>query len=96
MGAGEVGEEAGTGLGLYNLYKNLRAVNSAETSTVSMQICMLWWRYRTIMVLLFSFFSSGGHFVLAILVEGHPRNISGKLFQNPMTRLGGDVSLVNC
>ena len=34
----------------------------------------------------FSIFSSGGHFVhrsvtiLAILVEGHPRNISVKLF----------------
>ena len=34
----------------------------------------------------FSFFSLGGHFVqlsgtiLAILVEGHPRNISVKLF----------------
>ena len=34
----------------------------------------------------FSIFSSGGHFVqrsgsiLAILIEGHPRNISVKLF----------------
>ena len=46
----------------------------------------------------FSIFSSGGHFIqpsrtiLAILVEGHSRNIPVKLFQNPLTHLGGDVS----
>ena len=39
----------------------------------------------------FSIFSSGSHFVqrsgtiLAILVEGHSRNIPIKLFQNPLT-----------
>ena len=44
------------------------------------------------------FFSSGGHFVhpsrtiLAIFVAGHSRNIHVKLFQNPLTRLRGDVS----
>ena len=44
-----------------------------------------------------SSFSFGGHFVqqcetiLAILVEGHIRNISVKLFWNPATGLGGDV-----
>ena len=27
----------------------------------------------------------------AILVEGHSRNIPVKLFQNPLTGLGGDV-----
>ena len=48
-------------------------------------------------VFFFSIFSSGGHFVqpsgtiLAILVEGHSRNIPVKLIQNPLTRLG-DVS----
>ena len=42
----------------------------------------------------FSIFSFGDHFVqqnrtiLAILVEGHPRNISVKLFQNWATGLG--------
>ena len=42
-------------------------------------------RHRTVYAL-FSFFSSGGHFVqqngtiLAILVKGHMRNISVKLF----------------
>ena len=46
----------------------------------------------------FSIFSSGGHFVqrsgtiLAILVEGHSRNIPVKLLQNPLTGLGEDVS----
>ena len=41
----------------------------------------------------FSIFSSGGHFVLwsktilAVLIEGHPRNIPVKLFQNPFTGL---------
>ena len=46
----------------------------------------------------FSIFNSGGHFVkqsgtiLAILVEGHSRNIPVKLFQNPLTGLGIDVS----
>ena len=45
----------------------------------------------------FSILNSGGHFVkpstsiLAILVEGHSRNIPVKLFQNPLTPLGGDV-----
>ena len=45
----------------------------------------------------FSIFSSGGHFVYqsgtigTILVEGNPRNISVKLFQNPFTSVGGDV-----
>ena len=39
-----------------------------------------------------------GHFVqqsgtiFAILVEGHSRNIPVKLFQNPLTGLGEDVS----
>ena len=43
----------------------------------------------------FSFFSSGGHFVkpkgtiLAILVKGHKRNISVKLFRNPVIGLRG-------
>ena len=42
--------------------------------------------------------SSGDHFVqrsgtiFAILVEGHSRNIPVKLFQNPLTGLGEDVS----
>ena len=42
----------------------------------------------------FSILSSGGHFVqlsktiFAILVEGHSRNITVKLFQNPLTGLG--------
>ena len=43
----------------------------------------------------FSILSSGGHFVhpvFAILVEGHSRNILVKLFQNPLTGLGEDVS----
>ena len=45
----------------------------------------------------FSTFSSGGHFVqpsrtiLAYLVEGHPRNISVKLFENWSTGLGVDI-----
>ena len=45
----------------------------------------------------FLVFSSGGHFVqrsgaiLAILVEGHQRNSSVKLFKNPFTGLCGDV-----
>ena len=45
----------------------------------------------------FSIFSSGGHFVqwsgtiFAVLVEGHPRNISVKLFCNRSIGLGGDV-----
>ena len=45
----------------------------------------------------FSIFSSGGHFVqgsgtiLAILLEGHPRNISMELFLNQFISLGGDV-----
>ena len=46
----------------------------------------------------FSIFSSGGHLVqpseaiLAILVKGHMRNISVKLFWNQAIRLDGDVS----
>ena len=46
----------------------------------------------------FSILSSGGHVVkqsgtiLTILVEGHSRNIPVKLFQNPLTDLGEDVS----
>ena len=42
--------------------------------------------------------SSGGHFIqrsgtiFAILVEGHSRNIPVKLFQNPLTSSGEDVS----
>ena len=42
----------------------------------------------------FSIFSSGGHLVQrsgtvwAILVEGHPRNLPVKLFQNPSSRFG--------
>ena len=45
----------------------------------------------------FSIFSSDGHFVLrsrtilAILVEGHSRNISMKLFKNWVIGLGEDV-----
>ena len=45
-----------------------------------------------------SVLSSGGHFVqlsgtiFAILVEGRSRNIPVKLFQNPFTGLGKDVS----
>ena len=45
----------------------------------------------------FSILSSGGHFdqqsktILEILVEGHPRNISVKLFWNQAIGLGGDV-----
>ena len=45
----------------------------------------------------FSIYSSGGHFdlqsgnILALLVKGHERNISEKLFWNPATGLGGDV-----
>ena len=47
----------------------------------------------------FSIFSFDGHFVqqsitiLAILVEGHPRNISVKLFWNQPIGLGEDVDL---
>ena len=47
----------------------------------------------------FYIFSSDGHFVqqsgtiLAILVEGHPRNINMTLFGNRPTGLGGDVVL---
>ena len=47
----------------------------------------------------FSIFSSDGHFVqrsgtiLAILVEGHPRYISVKLFLNQPIGLGEDVVL---
>ena len=46
----------------------------------------------------FSILSSGGHFVqrsgtiFAILVEGHSTNFPVKLFQNPLTGLGEDVS----
>ena len=48
----------------------------------------------------FSIFSSGGRFVhrsgtiLAILVEGHPINISMKLISNRPIGLVGDVVLV--
>ena len=35
---------------------------------------------------------SGAEPFLAILVEGHSRNIPVKLFQNPLTGLGEDVS----
>ena len=35
------GGSGGRGLVLENLYKNPRAVNLAETSTVNMQICLL-------------------------------------------------------
>ena len=44
------------------------------------------WPWRRCSFTVFSIFSSGGHFVqrsgtiLAILVEGHPRNIFMKLF----------------
>ena len=46
----------------------------------------------------FSILCSGGHFVqrsgtvLEIFVEGHSRNIPVKLFQNPLTSLGEDIS----
>ena len=52
--------------------------------------------------IIFFFFCSGCHFVkrngtiLAILVEDHSRNTAVKLFQNPLTGLGGDVFKVNC
>ena len=45
----------------------------------------------------FSIFCSGGHLVQrsetvwAILVEGHPRYLPVKLFQNPFSRFGGEV-----
>ena len=45
----------------------------------------------------FPIFSSGGHFVqrsrtiLAIVLDGHPKNISVKLFRNWPIGLGGDV-----
>ena len=45
----------------------------------------------------FSIFSSGGHFVqpettiLVYLVEGQPRNISMKLFENWPIGLGADI-----
>ena len=45
----------------------------------------------------FSIFSSGGHFVqpstaiLAYLVEGCPRNITTKLFENWSIGLGADI-----
>ena len=45
----------------------------------------------------FSIFCSGSHFVqwsriiLAILVEGHPKNISVKLFGNQAIGLRGEV-----
>ena len=48
----------------------------------------------------FSIFSFDGHFIqrsgtiLAILVEGHPRNISVKLFWNRPIGLGEDVVLL--
>ena len=32
----------------------------------------------------------------SILVEGHSKNIPVKFFQNPLTRLGGDVFHINC
>ena len=38
---GGSGGGGGGGAGLQNLYINLRAVNLAESSTVSMQICLL-------------------------------------------------------
>ena len=46
----------------------------------------------------FSILRSGGHFVqqrrtiFAILVEGQSRIIPVKLFQNPLTGLGEDIS----
>ena len=46
----------------------------------------------------FSIVSSGGHFtqwsdtILAILVKGHPRNISVKLFWKQTISLGEDVT----
>ena len=46
---------------------------------------------------LISIYSPGGHLVprsgivLAILVEGHPRNIPVKLFQNPSSGSGEEV-----
>ena len=45
----------------------------------------------------FPIFIAGSHFaqqsgtILAILVEGHPRNNSVKLFWNRATGLGGDI-----
>ena len=45
----------------------------------------------------FFYFSSDGHFVqpsttiLAYLVEGHPRDISVKLFENWSIGLGADI-----
>ena len=55
------------------------------------------WPRRRCYFTSFSIFSSGGHFVqrsgtiLAILVEGHLRNICVKLFRNRPIGLGGDV-----
>ena len=48
----------------------------------------------------FSIFSSGGHFVqpsttiLAYLVEGHPRDISVKLFENQSIGLGAESDII--
>ena len=42
-GGGGGGGGGGGRVGAINLYKNFRAVNLAETSTVSMQICLLRW-----------------------------------------------------
>ena len=58
--------------------------------------CILRWAIQGLRALLFVF-CSGGHFVqqrrtiLAILEEGHPRNISVKLFWNRLIGLGGEV-----
>ena len=52
-GGGWVGVGGGGRGRAIKFIQNLRAVNLAETSNVSMQICLLSERYRTIMVLLF-------------------------------------------
>ena len=59
------------------------------------------WPMRKCHLKVFSIFSSGGHIVqwsktiLAILVEGHPSNIS-VIFFNRAIGLGGDVIRRNC
>ena len=42
-----------------------------------------------------SFCSAERHH-FSIFVEGHSRNIPVKLFQNPLTGLGGDVFSISC
>ena len=48
------------------------------------------WLRRRCRLKFFSFLGLSGT-ILAILIEGHPRNIPVKLFQNPFIGLLGDV-----